>query len=59
MKLIDIKRREMLSGLSVAGASFALVPGFSKAQGKNHLKTLMLSGTSFVAACNEVGMRLC
>ena len=52
--MIDIKRREMLSGFSVVGVSFTLVPGFSMTQGKNHLEAPMLIGASYVAACNVV-----
>jgi len=46
--LIDIKRRELLLSLAVAGAGLAFAPGTSKAQGKKHLKILVLGGTGFI-----------
>jgi len=46
--VIDIKRRELLLGLGVAGAGIALSPRFSNAQSKKNLKILVLGGTGYI-----------
>lgn len=46
--MINIKRRELLVGLGVAGAGLALSPRFSHAKSKKKLKILVLGGTGFI-----------
>ena len=46
--MINIKRRDLLLGLGVAGAGIALAPGIVKAQSKKVLKILVLGGTGFI-----------
>jgi 2'-hydroxyisoflavone reductase len=46
--MIKIKRRNLLVGMGLAGVSAAMLPGLSVAQGKKHLKILVLGWTGFI-----------
>lgn len=46
--MINIKRRDLLLGLGVAGAGVLLAPGVVKAKSKKALKILVLGGTGFI-----------
>ena len=48
IKLIDIKRRDLLIGLCVAGAGVAPSPVLTDAKNQNQLKILVLGGTGFI-----------
>ena len=48
--MINIKRRDLLLGLGVAGAGIVLAPGIVKAQSKKALKILVLGGTGFIGS---------
>jgi 2'-hydroxyisoflavone reductase len=46
--MIKINRRNLLVGMGLAGVSAAMSPRSSVAQGKKHLKILILGGTGFI-----------
>jgi len=46
--MIKINRRNLLVGMGLAGVSAAMSPRYSVAQGKKHLKILILGGTGFI-----------
>ena len=41
IKMIDIKRRELLLGFMVAGAGFVVTPGFTNTENRKKLKILV------------------
>jgi hypothetical protein len=46
--MIKINRRNLLVGMGLAGVSAAMLPRSSVAQGKKHLKILILGGTGLI-----------
>ncbi len=52
--MIKINRRNLLVGMELAGVSAAMSSRFLVAQGKKHLKILILGGTGFIVGENFV-----